>query len=239
MPKNMSAIMRVMKNKILTFAGKGGTSKSTKAAALSTVLSQNKIKHSLVSIEQHGDLLHRLCPECWQIDYSEIAIARGETGLDRLYQAAQTGHVIADTGANTIRGFVEWIRTTEFLEAIKDQEIRMAFAVFVLPDSPDCIDFLDRLHGFAGADIDWFVIESPVQSGDFSVARKKASTIGATVISLPNIAPRLLAYCSGYNCPVTKTELPREIDVLNRARIRNAGRAIASALEPLVNYIKK
>jgi hypothetical protein len=219
--------------------GKGGIGKSTMFASTSALLEQRGVSHNIYSVEKYGGLLQRLRPSTIAIKYSEVRIQAALPDLDPIYFSGLKQHQLVDTGANTTNGVVDWIQSTNLISLAKAQNVSLAFLVFLLPDGPDCLEYLDKLYSVAGANVEWFVIEAPVQFGDFSKVRVKAKDIGATVLSLPYLAARILSLCTENNLPLTTEKLPETLNILERAKICAAGREIAAAIQPLMDFFTK
>ncbi len=229
--------------------GKGGAAKTTTTAALDCVLEQQGIKRTLYSLEVHGERLKRLRPESKALRYSESAIADASTDLDQLFAAGQKGHVLVDAGANTERGLLDWIESTDFVELGRQHNMRIVFLVLLVGGTSDCVDRLRRLQEFIGSSATWFAALSPVGSGSYesivSVCGKppEGATKGAraaelpikpTLIRVPRVPARVLDLCYAHGVPVTSTNLPESVDVLSRARIRTVGKQFADELAPLI-----
>jgi hypothetical protein len=223
----------------LNLSGKGGVSKTTTVANLSSVLLDLGVQHALYSVEIHGHELQRYHPKAVELIMNEVAIDAADEALDALFFAACDGrqHVLVDTGANVGRGLGAWMVNTDFFQQCVDAKIRVVVAITAGSNDHDSYQFFSRFTDLADDQTSWVLFRAQHTGSEFALFDDMVVKTGARVIDLPVVPLRLMELSRQRGQTFLQLAEEKELNVLQRQRCRYFARAFSSALEPLVQNI--
>jgi Mrp family chromosome partitioning ATPase len=220
-------------------SGKGGAGKTTLAIEISAALRAQGTPHRLFSVEVQGTKLEQVFTDTTRIDFDEVEIWRGETGLDELFLAASKGqHVVADTGANSGRGILDWIRGVNLLDLCAEKGVRVTMAVVAPAADDDTRDFFSELYKACGDYAHWFLVRSLFTGIKFSIFNGIAAKAKATVIDIDQVVPRVIEMARERSVSLAGLARCKDVNILQRARALHAAAHYANAIRPLIEEFK-
>jgi hypothetical protein len=229
----------------LNFIGgeKGGVGKSVAAR----VLAQYFIDKGQPFVGFDTDRSH-LSFTRFYADHASPVVVDNYEGLDRIAGVfeetpadGKQKSVIVDLAAQTAAPLARWIRESDVLPLMADMGVTVNFW-HLAEAGKDSVDLLDRLVNTYGAGPNYIVVQNLGRGSDFSelnesAALKKALSLGARVISLPQLHEASMRKIDRHNtsfwAAVNHRSGPDPLGMLERQRVKTWLRTIYETLDTL------